>query len=406
LAATNLSISGTFSADGSAGLVGQVLTSQGSGSPAVWAYNTGSQDLLNVLTNGNTGNRSIILENLSSRIVADIDNIYGTSNIYVLDKGTSNSSTLSSSFVRVQGSSNTASYQPNKIRYTLSGNYIDILASNFNNQTFIYPTNGGAFVMSVNGTYADMSGNVTITIPSPTAPTLQDVTEQGNTTDKGINLIGEVLNPIIGVILMGNDNSLVIAGQTNTAGFNLVPLTDSRTYDLPDSNGTLALLSDIPSPATFVPYTGATSNVQLGVHSITSDNGTYNTEMSPLFFGVQNNAQTIFGTLEYDKVQLTDSVLSKTMTIAATGLTFPDATTQTTAAVTSVGATSPITSSGGATPTISTSMATNKLIGRSTVGIGVMEEISVGTGLSLSGGTLNATAQVVGFEQNFLLMGA
>jgi hypothetical protein len=75
-------------------------------------------------------------------------------------------------------------------------------------------------------------------------------------------------------------------------------------------------------------------------------------------------------------------------------------------AVTSVSATSPITSSGGTTPDISTSMNTNKLIGRSTAGTGVMEEITVGTGLSLSGGTLNATAQTVGFEQNFLLMGA
>jgi hypothetical protein len=60
--------------------------------------------------------------------------------------------------------------------------------------------------------------------------------------------------------------------------------------------------------------------------------------------------------------------------------------------VTSVSATAPITSSGGTTPTISTSMATNKLIGRSTAGTGVMEEITVGTGLSLSGGTLSATA--------------
>ena len=76
------------------------------------------------------------------------------------------------------------------------------------------------------------------------------------------------------------------------------------------------------------------------------------------------------------------------------------------AGVTSVSATSPITSSGGATPDISTSMATNKLIGRSTAGVGVMEEITVGTGLTLSGGTLNATAQSVGFEQNFLLMGS
>jgi hypothetical protein len=77
-----------------------------------------------------------------------------------------------------------------------------------------------------------------------------------------------------------------------------------------------------------------------------------------------------------------------------------------TTAVTSVSATGLITSSGGNTPTISTSINTSKLVGRSTAGAGVMEEITVGTGLSLSGGTLNATVQSVGFEQNFLLMGS
>jgi len=63
-----------------------------------------------------------------------------------------------------------------------------------------------------------------------------------------------------------------------------------------------------------------------------------------------------------------------------------------TSAVTSVSATGPITSSGGNTPTISTSMNTNKLIGRSAAGTGVMEEITIGTGLTLTSGTLNATA--------------
>jgi len=60
--------------------------------------------------------------------------------------------------------------------------------------------------------------------------------------------------------------------------------------------------------------------------------------------------------------------------------------------VTAVTATSPITSSGGTTPVISTSMSTNKLIGRSTTGTGVMEEITIGSGLTLSGGTLTNTA--------------
>lgn len=49
-----------------------------------------------------------------------------------------------------------------------------------------------------------------------------------------------------------------------------------------------------------------------------------------------------------------------------------------------------ITSSG----TISTSMNTGKLVGRSTTGIGIMEEITVSTGLNLSGGILTATGSV------------
>ena len=58
--------------------------------------------------------------------------------------------------------------------------------------------------------------------------------------------------------------------------------------------------------------------------------------------------------------------------------------------VTSVTATSPITSSGGATPNISTNINKNKLVGRNPVTAGVMEEISIGSGLNLSGTTLSA----------------
>lgn len=58
--------------------------------------------------------------------------------------------------------------------------------------------------------------------------------------------------------------------------------------------------------------------------------------------------------------------------------------------VTSVTATSPITSSGGTTPNISTNINKNKLVGRNPVTAGVMEEISIGSGLNLSGTTLSA----------------
>jgi hypothetical protein len=94
--------------------------------------------------------------------------------------------------------------------------------------------------------------------------------------------------------------------------------------------------------------------------------------------------------------------------MTAVGTFSLDTNTYLTSAVTSI-ATSGLISGGTitSTGTISTSMATNKLVGRSSAGVGVMEEITVGTGLSLSGGTLSATSSAsVGFEMNFLLMGA
>jgi len=73
--------------------------------------------------------------------------------------------------------------------------------------------------------------------------------------------------------------------------------------------------------------------------------------------------------------------------------------------VSSVTATSVLTSSGGDNPNISSQVNKGKLLGRNSVTAGIMEEITVGSGLTLSGTTLSATTQVVGYEMNFMLMG-
>jgi hypothetical protein len=44
-----------------------------------------------------------------------------------------------------------------------------------------------------------------------------------------------------------------------------------RTYSMPNSSGTLALTSDIPSLTGYVPYTGATANLDLGSYDLTTD---------------------------------------------------------------------------------------------------------------------------------------
>jgi hypothetical protein len=60
---------------------------------------------------------------------------------------------------------------------------------------------------------------------------------------------------------------------------------------------------------------------------------------------------------------------------------------------TTISTTAPLSGGGdlSANRTLTTSMSTNKLIGRGTAGTGVMEEITLGTNLSLTGTTLNAT---------------
>ena len=102
---------------------------------------------------------------------------------------------------------------------------------------------------------------------------------------------------------------------------------------------------------------------------------------------VDTNGDVYIGTKEGRLTKFTTSVES----IVSQAIANAAATTSTTTSgVTDVTATSPITSSGGTTPIISTSMNTNKLIGRSTAGTGVMEEITIGTNLTLSGGVLDA----------------
>lgn len=91
----------------------------------------------------------------------------------------------------------------------------------------------------------------------------------------------------------------------------------------------------IPDSSTFVPYTGATSNVNLGGNSFIADDGSDNSEMSPTLFGVQNAAGTKYSYLDKSGLNVSDSAAGDTMIVNAGGLTFPDATSQSSAAVNS-----------------------------------------------------------------------
>jgi hypothetical protein len=82
-----------------------------------------------------------------------------------------------------------------------------------------------------------------------------------------------------------------------------------------------------------------------------------------------------------------------------TGLSLSGTTLNASGGVTSVSATAPLTSSGGATPDISTSIATNRIVGRSTAGTGVMEQLTP-VGITVSAGNITGIGGTLGTVDN------
>tara|TARA_R110000868_G_scaffold276069_1_gene535717 strand:- start:63 stop:3158 length:3096 start_codon:yes stop_codon:yes gene_type:complete len=148
-----------------------------------------------------------------------------------------------------------------------------------------------------------------------------------------------------------------------TTGIPFVKMTAAGTFAL-DTN--TYLTSAVTSVATSTGLTGGTIT-STGTLSL-------NSKLAPL--------DTLTGnSLKLARVNLGETAVEYFTPTYGTG------------SVTSVGTTGLI--SGGpitTTGTITTSMNTNKLVGRSSVGTGIMEEITVGSGLTLSGGTLTNTA--------------
>jgi hypothetical protein len=81
-------------------------------------------------------------------------------------------------------------------------------------------------------------------------------------------------NVSIGYPLGSGLYKLDVAGTSRITGQLTLGSTITNgihTYTLPSNTGTLALTSDIPSPTGYVPYTGATTDLDLGVHSLLAE---------------------------------------------------------------------------------------------------------------------------------------
>jgi hypothetical protein len=137
--------------------------------------------------------------------------------------------------------------------------------------------------------------------------------------------LGTNWGTIGGVLADQEDLQIVLDTKANEA--DLAPVAISNDYNDLDN------LPTIPDGSTFVPYTGATANVNLGANKYIADDGSDNSEMSPAIFGVQNAAGTKYAYLEKSGLTVQDTGAGDSMNVNAGGLTFPDATSQYSAAV-------------------------------------------------------------------------
>lgn len=187
------------------------------------------------------------------------------------------------------------------------------------------------------------------------------------------------------------------------------------TADINNTQVTLAKMADVATSTVFYRKTGgtgvpevqtlATIKTDLGLTGTNSGDQTITLTGEATGSGTGSFVVTLLNSAVVGKV-LTGLSLVTSQVITATDtilLAFGYIQAQITALTTTVGtkadktitisATAPLSGGGdlSSNRTITTSIATNKLIGRATAGTGVMEEITLGTNLSFSGTTLNAT---------------
>jgi hypothetical protein len=255
-----------------------------------------------------------------------------------------------------------------------------------------------AITLTTTGTGAATLVGSTLNIPTPPTATFTSLTTTGSSGSS--TLISGVLNVptytlagLGGITLASLSSTATGLTYTNTTGvFSLtagysIPTTSSQ------ANWDTAYTNRITSLTTI--GTGAATLISNVLNIPTPPTATFTSLTTTGSSGSSTLTAGVLNVPTYTLAGLGGVPTSRTLTINGTAYDLSADRSWSVGTVTSVTATSPITSTGGATPVISTSMATNKLIGRSAAGTGVMEEITIGSGLTLSAGTLAATASGV-----------
>lgn len=157
----------------------------------------------------------------------------------------------------------------------------------FNNstQTYTFPNASGTIALTSDipssSTFVTLAGAQTITGFKTIA---NGLSINGQLSLGGLSYGGSIsflqgtphgFGPLSTIVAFEDENTIkyyIGQGSTNYKYFvfdvSAIDLNATRTYNLPNASGTIALTSDIPSLTGYVPYTGATSDVNIGLNDM------------------------------------------------------------------------------------------------------------------------------------------
>jgi hypothetical protein len=237
LSANNLSLTGTISLSGSQGLPGQVPISNGPGNDTTWGYYVGTQTLQGVLDLGYIATEAILLNNINSRIILDTKNIDGPTAVRVTNKLPYNNAAIyASDTIHLESNQFAYSQDINIDRtvYGLSGNTVTLKTGQYNNQDLILPGVGGALLVSVNGIFGDLSGNVIVPSDIPTLTSGSVLFSDGTTiAEDNANFFWDDTNNRLGI---GNNTPLYPLDVTGTIRGSSDAIINGATIGLGSGN--------------------------------------------------------------------------------------------------------------------------------------------------------------------------
>ena len=374
--------------------------------------NTSSTNNLSTTVNGITGsNVSIINSNVlnlsGNQLTETINGVSDTSLVIGTNLVSLSGNSITSN---VNGITDTVLVIGN-VTQTLSSNNLSTTVNGVQSNTvslssYLDNTDNQALsIRSGKGTI-DLTNSTSITLADSSATNeLQTYAHSGTTsyTNTLSNSGGSFTLQSSGIATISNSSGTVTIGATEVDGSTTNELQTVDSFNITTNQLRLSLSQDAPTyTVNLNPYLDNTDNQNLSYNSGTRSVDITSGTSATLPLSVADGATLGLSSFNANDFNSSSGIISLDYTNAQKATTGQHGFLTSTDWNTFNGKVGPSRSISTAAPlsgggdlstdrTITTSMNTNKLIGRSTAGTGVMEEISIGSGLSLSSGTISVT---------------